>query len=126
MSDKSYKFLKLIEILKKLRAPGGCDWDREQTHESLIPQLLEETHEVIEAIENRNMSDLKEELGDLMFTIVSLSRHLKLNPEKVLNKSIKKFKNRFLYVEKKIYDKKVNLKHNKKALNKYWNEAKRN
>ena len=47
---------KLIKIVKKLRAPDGCDWDREQTHESLIPYLLEETHEVIESIENKDNS----------------------------------------------------------------------
>ena len=69
MNDKSYKFLKLIEILKKLRAPGGCDWDREQTHESLIPYLIEETYEVVEAIEKNDKQDLKEELGDLLLHI---------------------------------------------------------
>ena len=69
MSDKSDKFLKLIEILKKLRAPGGCDWDREQTHESLIPYLIEETYEVIEAIEKNDKQDLKEELGDLLLHV---------------------------------------------------------
>tara|TARA_Y100001970_G_C14150813_1_gene812596 strand:+ start:675 stop:1445 length:771 start_codon:yes stop_codon:yes gene_type:complete len=70
MSKNSIEFEKLIDVLDKLLAPDGCDWDREQTHESLIPYLLEETHEVIEAIENRNMSDLKEELGDLMLHIL--------------------------------------------------------
>jgi len=63
-------FLKLINILKKLRAPGGCDWDREQTHKSLIPYLTEETYEVIEAIENNDISALKEELGDLLLHVV--------------------------------------------------------
>ena len=45
---------KLIDIVKKLRAPDGCAWDKEQTHESLIPYLIEETYEVIEAIEQKN------------------------------------------------------------------------
>ena len=57
---------KLVDIIKKLRAPNGCDWDREQTHESLIPYLLEETYEVIEAINNQDYQALKEELGDLL------------------------------------------------------------
>ena len=52
----------LIKILQKLRSPDGCDWDREQDHESLIPYLLEEVYEVIEAIETKNDSLLKEEL----------------------------------------------------------------
>ena len=60
----------LITILKKLRAPNGCEWDREQNHESLIPYLLEEVYEVIEAIETKNDSLLKEELGDLLLHIV--------------------------------------------------------
>ena len=46
-------FNKLIEIVQKLRAPDGCEWDREQTHESLTPYLLEETYEVLEAIDNK-------------------------------------------------------------------------
>ena len=56
---------KLIEIVKKLRSPDGCDWDKEQTHQSLVPYLLEETYEVIESIEQKNFEALKEELGDL-------------------------------------------------------------
>ena len=66
MNNKSDKFLKLIEILKKLRSPDGCEWDKEQTHESLIPYLIEETYEVIEAIEKKDSQALKEELGDLI------------------------------------------------------------
>ena len=61
---------KLINIVKKLRAPNGCDWDREQTHKSLIPYLLEETYEVIEAINNNDYEALKEELGDLLLHII--------------------------------------------------------
>ena len=64
------KFDKLIEIVKKLRSPNGCDWDKEQTHESLVPYLLEETHEVIEAIENKDYDALKEELGDLILHVI--------------------------------------------------------
>ena len=64
------KFDELIKIVKKLRAPDGCEWDREQTHESLIPYLLEETHEVIESIENKDFKSLKEELGDLLLHVI--------------------------------------------------------
>ncbi len=64
------KFNKLIEIVKKLRSPNGCEWDKEQTHESLVPYLLEETHEVIEAIENKDYNALKEELGDLILHVI--------------------------------------------------------
>ena len=64
------KFDKLIQIVKKLRSPDGCDWDKEQTHQSLVPYLLEETHEVIEAIENKDYDALKEELGDLILHVI--------------------------------------------------------
>ena len=60
----------LINILKKLRSPNGCEWDKEQTHESLIPYLLEETYEVIEAIKEQDYMLLKEELGDLLLHII--------------------------------------------------------
>ena len=70
MNNKSDKFLKLIEILKKLRSPYGCEWDKEQTHESLIPYLIEETYEVIEAIEEKDSQALKEELGDLILHVL--------------------------------------------------------
>ena len=60
----------LIQILQNLRSPDGCDWDKEQTHESLIPYLLEETYEVIEAIKINDDKLLKEELGDLLLHII--------------------------------------------------------
>ena len=64
------KFDDLIEVLKKLRAPGGCDWDRAQTSASLVPYLLEETYEVIEAIEGKDTEILQEELGDLTLHVL--------------------------------------------------------
>jgi len=53
-------FDELIEVLRRLRAPDGCPWDREQTSESLVPYLLEETYEIIEAIEDGDVKTLKE------------------------------------------------------------------
>jgi len=65
---------RLMEIMARLRGEGGCPWDREQTFESLRPFLLEEAYEVAEAIDQRDWKSLKEELGDLLFHIVFLSR----------------------------------------------------
>ena len=48
------KFIKLIEIVEKLRGPNGCPWDKEQTHESLLQYFLEETYEVIESVDEKN------------------------------------------------------------------------
>ena len=64
------KFNELIEIMTKLRAPQGCPWDKKQTRESLKPFLVEETYEVLEAIEEADHEMIKEELGDLLFQIV--------------------------------------------------------
>jgi MazG family protein len=61
---------RLREIVARLRAPGGCPWDREQTHESLRGALLEECYETIEAIEKADDANLREELGDLLLHVV--------------------------------------------------------
>lgn len=58
------------DIVARLRAPGGCPWDREQTHQSLRPHLLEETYEVLQAIDQEDDEELQEELGDLLLQIV--------------------------------------------------------
>ncbi|HKP87750.1 MAG TPA: nucleoside triphosphate pyrophosphohydrolase [Blastocatellia bacterium] len=64
------KFAELVELIAQLRAPGGCPWDREQTHESLKPMLLEEAYEVIEAIDEGNDEEFKGELGDLLLQVI--------------------------------------------------------
>ena len=63
-------FEKLCEIVAKLRAPGGCPWDREQTHESLLPALIEEAYEVAGAVRANDSANFREELGDLLLLIV--------------------------------------------------------
>jgi MazG family protein len=63
-------FAKLCEIVAKLRAPGGCPWDREQTHESLLPATMEEAYEVAEAARSKNAAHFREELGDLLLLVV--------------------------------------------------------
>ena len=68
--DKSAEqFIKLLDIVEKLRGPDGCPWDKEQTPASLLPYFLEETYEVIESIDQSNWDNLKEELGDVMLHI---------------------------------------------------------
>jgi MazG family protein len=63
-------FEKLCKIVAKLRAPGGCPWDREQTHESLLPQLIEEAYEVAGAVRANDTVNFREELGDLLLHVV--------------------------------------------------------
>ena len=60
----------LIAVLEYLRAPGGCAWDAEQTHESLVQYLVEESHELIEAIEHGSREDVLEELGDVLYQVL--------------------------------------------------------
>lgn len=67
------KFQELVDIMKKLRAPGGCPWDREQTIESLKPYLIEEAYEVLEAMDE-HPEKLKDELGDLLLQIIFQSQ----------------------------------------------------
>ena len=68
------RFDRLVEIMRTLRAPGGCPWDREQTLASLRPFVLEETYEVLEAIESGTPANLREELGDYLFEAVFLGQ----------------------------------------------------
>ncbi|PYK29033.1 MAG: nucleoside triphosphate pyrophosphohydrolase [Verrucomicrobia bacterium] len=63
-------FKRLCEIVAKLRAPGGCPWDREQTNESLLPATIEEAYEVAEAARAKNDAHFREELGDLLLLVV--------------------------------------------------------
>jgi MazG family protein len=64
------KFAELVDLISRLRAPGGCPWDREQTHESLKPMMLEEAYEVVEAIDEGDDEELIGELGDLLLQVV--------------------------------------------------------
>ena len=70
LNSQPSAFNKLSEIVAKLRAPGGCPWDREQTHESLLPQLIEEAYEVAGAVRAKDDANFREELGDLLLLIV--------------------------------------------------------
>ena len=64
------RLLDLVRVMARLRAPGGCPWDREQDHRSLAKHLLEETHEVLDAIDSNDSGRLRDELGDLLLQVV--------------------------------------------------------
>ncbi|MGM0380808.1 MAG: MazG nucleotide pyrophosphohydrolase domain-containing protein [bacterium] len=68
------KFEKFVELVAHLRSEKGCEWDRQQTMESMKPHLREETEEVIEAIEDEDMAGVCEELGDLLLHVVFFTR----------------------------------------------------
>ena len=73
MANTGDRFERAVSIMARLRAPGGCPWDREQTFDTIKPFTLEETYEVIEAIDNRDWDELKGELGDLLLQILFYS-----------------------------------------------------
>lgn len=68
------ELIRLVEVMDRLRSPGGCAWDAEQTHESLIKYLLEESYEFIDAIESNDRAGMREELGDVLLQVYFHSR----------------------------------------------------
>lgn len=70
MSEKYPALARLIETMETLRGPDGCPWDAEQTHLSLVPYLLEEVYELVEAIEAGSAGDIREELGDVLYQVL--------------------------------------------------------
>jgi MazG family protein len=70
MPSTGERFERAVAIMDRLRAPGGCPWDREQTFDSIKPYTLEETYEVLEAIDNRDWPELAGELGDLLLQVL--------------------------------------------------------
>jgi MazG family protein len=77
MSTTGERFERAVAIMEKLRAPGGCPWDREQTFDSIKPYTLEETYEVLQAIDNRDWEELPGELGDLLLQVLFYSEMAK-------------------------------------------------
>ncbi len=88
-ANGSNAFDELISIVERLRGPGGCPWDREQTHLSMKPYLLEETYEVIETIDEGDGVKLAEELGDLLLQIVFHARIAEENGRFAMNDVLK-------------------------------------
>lgn len=70
VKEEKHDFASLLELVEVLRAPGGCPWDAEQTHKSIRSDLIEETYEVVEAIDTEDAVLLREELGDLLFQVI--------------------------------------------------------
>jgi XTP/dITP diphosphohydrolase len=75
------RLLDVVAVMDRLRSPGGCPWDAEQTHRSLAPYLLEESYELLEAIEHDDLTHLREELGDVLLQVAFHSRLAEEQPE---------------------------------------------
>ena len=89
----------LRRIMEALRAPDGCPWDREQTHSSIRRNFLEETYEVLDAIDHDDASGMCEELGDMLFAAVRVASTLERDPEQALHAACEKFIRRFTAME---------------------------
>lgn len=74
MAKRGERVLELVEVMDRLRSPGGCPWDARQTHASLVEYLVEEAYETVEAIEDEDDAGLREELGDLLLQVVFHAR----------------------------------------------------
>ncbi|MFH7325056.1 MazG nucleotide pyrophosphohydrolase domain-containing protein [Desulfurivibrio sp. C05AmB] len=72
--ESAAAFAELVALVDRLRAPDGCPWDRKQTPESFKHYLLEETHELLEALARDDLHNIREELGDLLFQVIFLAR----------------------------------------------------
>jgi tetrapyrrole methylase family protein/MazG family protein len=70
MEDRRYTYEELLAIIERLRGENGCPWDKVQTHFSLLPHLLEESYELVDAIKNEDMPNMKEELGDVLLQVL--------------------------------------------------------
>ena len=95
-------FDNLVDIIKILQAPGGCPWDREQTHKSLKPYFLEEVYEALEAIDSGSDESLKEELGDVLLQVVFhaeiATRESRFDIEDIIKGIISKLKRRHPHI----------------------------
>ncbi|MCG8482611.1 MAG: nucleoside triphosphate pyrophosphohydrolase [Clostridia bacterium] len=123
-NSTGYLMENLVNILKGLRGENGCPWDKEQTHESLKPCLIEEAYEVIDAIDHKNMDSLEEELGDLLLQVVF---HANIAEEKStfdIQQVIKKVSHKMIYRHPHVFGN-VNAENTEKALL-TWEEMKKN
>ena len=116
-------FIEILQVLRRLRAPGGCSWDREQTSRSLIPYLLEETYEIIEAIEEDDIETLKEELGDLTLHVLFQAELARESGKFDISDSLKHISEKLIRRHPQVFDQN-NDEHPKDDMNKSWEAAK--
>ncbi len=109
MKPRTNNFKELVDLLAYLRSPQGCPWDKKQTHTSILPNLIEETYEVAEAIQKKDNSKLKEELGDLLLQVLF---HAQMEAEKKnydINEIIKNLSQKLIARHPHVFKKKANL-----------------
>lgn len=117
------EFQRLIEIADQLLSPEGCPWDREQTYFTLQPYLLEETHELIEAIDLQSPTKISEELGDVLYALIFISKIGEKEQTFTLSQAIQEVSNKLIRRHPHVFgDKKFSTT---EELEKNWEEVKK-
>ena len=125
MTEIDKKLGELVTIVKKLRSPDGCEWDKQQTSETLIPYLLEEAYEVAESIIDNSSSGLKEELGDLLLHVVFQAVLAEEKDEFSINNVIVSINKKLIKRHPHVFDKDL-LSKDVESIKKNWELNKKN
>ena len=125
MNEINKKLDELVKIVKKLRSPNGCEWDKQQTSETLIPYLLEEAYEVAESIMDNSSSHLKEELGDLLLHVVFQAVLSEEKDEFSMNDVIVSINKKLIQRHPHVFDKDL-LSKDVESIKKNWELNKKN
>ena len=116
------KFENLVELVKKLRSPDGCDWDKIQTRNSLIPYFIEEVYELIESIDKKDSINIREELGDVLLHVIFQSQIASEKSDFDINDVINDINEKLIDRHPHVFEKSVLL--NDKTSNELWEEQK--
>ena len=116
------KFENLVELVKKLRSPDGCDWDKIQTRNSLIPYFIEEVYELIESIDKKDLTNIREELGDVLLHVIFQSQIAFEKSDFDINDVINDINEKLIDRHQHVFEKSVLL--NDKTSNELWEEQK--
>lgn len=110
------EFQELVDVIKKLRSPQGCHWDRAQRISNLKSYILEEVYELIDSLDSRDYEKIKEEIGDLIFLLVSLTQFFEEKNKFKLQEAIKEVKEKLIHRHPHVFANK-NLKTKRQILN---------
>lgn len=119
-----YTFKDLVEIMEKLRSKNGCPWDREQTHDTLLPYLLEETYEFIDSVKNKDFKNMKEELGDILLQVVFHSQIAKENGKFTVDEVIDEICRKLIFRHPHVFGERKDISSSEDVL-KNWDEFKK-
>ena len=121
-NNKFSKFERLIELVQKLRSPDGCDWDKVQTRNSLIPYFIEEVYELIESIDKKDSINIREELGDVLLHVIFQSQIASEKSDFDINDVINDINKKLIDRHPHVFEKSALL--SDKLSNELWEEQK--